>query len=81
MLATITSGTTSQRGVDVRQVIVAPDGPRLAALGALLASGVLRIEVAPPYPLSRAGVALAQVPAAAGRALVLLPREPGDDRP
>ena len=81
MLATITSSTTSQRGVDVRQVYVAPDGPRLAALGALLASGVMRIEVAPPYPLSRAGLALAQVPAAAGRALVLLPLEPGDDGP
>jgi NADPH:quinone reductase-like Zn-dependent oxidoreductase len=74
MLATITSSTTSQRGVEVRQVYVAPDGPRLAALGALLASGVVLIEVAPPYPLSLAGVALAQVPAAAGRALVLLPR-------
>jgi NADPH:quinone reductase-like Zn-dependent oxidoreductase len=74
-LATITSGTTSERGVEVKQVYVAPNGPRLAALGTLLASGVLRIEVAPPYPLSKAGVALAQVPAAAGRALVLLPLE------
>jgi len=75
MLATITSGTTSERGVDVREVIVAPNGPRLAALGALLGSGALRIEVAPPYPLSQAGTALAGVASAAGRALVLLPRE------
>ena len=75
VLATLTSGTTSERGVEVRQVIVAPDGPRLAALGALLASGVVGMEVAPPYRLSQAGVALAQVPAAAGRALVLLPLE------
>jgi NADPH:quinone reductase-like Zn-dependent oxidoreductase len=75
VLATITSGTASERGIEVRQVYVAPNGPRLAALGALLASGVLRIEVAPPYPLSQAGAALAQVPAAAGRALVVLPPE------
>jgi NADPH:quinone reductase-like Zn-dependent oxidoreductase len=75
VLATITSGTAAERGVEVKQVYVAPDGPRLAALGALLASGVVRIEVAPPYPLSQAGAALAQVPAAAGRALVLLPLE------
>ena len=75
VLATITSGTTAERGIEVRQVYVAPDGPRLAALGALLASGAVRIDVAPPYPLNQAGVALAQVPAAAGRALVLLPLE------
>jgi NADPH:quinone reductase-like Zn-dependent oxidoreductase len=75
ILATITSGTASQRGVEVKQVYVAPDGPRLATLGALLASGVVRFEVAPPFPLSLAGVALAQVPEAAGRALVLLPLE------
>src|SRR6185369_10753742 len=75
VLATITSGTTSGRGIEVRQVYVAPDGPRLAALGALLASGAVRIDVAPPYPLSQAGVAMAQVPTAAGRALVLLPLE------
>lgn len=75
VLATITSGTPSERGIDVRQVYVAPDGPRLAALGALLASGELRIEVAPPYPLDQAASALAHVPDAGGRALILHPLE------
>ena len=61
-IATITSDPpASERGIDVTEVYVAPDGPRLAALSDLLGTGVLTLDVGAEFPLERAAEALAYV--------------------
>ena len=72
-LATITSDApAAERHIDVTEVYVAPDGPRLSRLVQLLAAGVLTVEVAAGYPLEDAAGALAQVRrGTGGRAIVL----------
>jgi NADPH:quinone reductase-like Zn-dependent oxidoreductase len=76
-LATITSDPPqAQRGIEVSQVYVAPDGPRLARLGDLLAAGTLSITVDAPIPLQDAARALARLhQGTGGRAVVLQARE------
>lgn len=76
-LATITSDApASERHIDVSEVYVAPDGPRLSRLGQLLAAGVLTVEVAAGYRLEDAAGALAQVRrGTGGRVIVLDTRE------
>jgi hypothetical protein len=54
-LATITSDPPdAERGIEIRQVYVAPDGPRLARLGELLAAGTIGVAVGTPFPLEHA---------------------------
>jgi NADPH:quinone reductase-like Zn-dependent oxidoreductase len=78
-LATITSDPPdSERGIEVSQVYVAPDGPRLARLGELLAAGALSVTVDASFPLEHAARALARLRQGTdGRAVVL---QPGLDR-
>jgi NADPH:quinone reductase-like Zn-dependent oxidoreductase len=72
-LATITSDPPdAERGIEVSQVYVTPDGPRLAQLGDLLAAGTLSIGVDAPIPLEHAARALARLQQGTdGRAVVL----------
>jgi NADPH:quinone reductase-like Zn-dependent oxidoreductase len=79
-LATITSDPPdAERGIGVRQVYVAPDGPRLARLGELLAAGTITITVAAPFRLEYAARALARLQQGTnGQAVVL---QPGPARP
>jgi NADPH:quinone reductase-like Zn-dependent oxidoreductase len=74
-LATITSDPPrAERGVDVSQVYVAPDGPRLARLGELLAAGTIGVTVRPPFPLEHAADGLACLRQGTnGQAVVLQP--------
>jgi NADPH:quinone reductase-like Zn-dependent oxidoreductase len=74
-LATITSDPPdAERGIEVRQVYVAPDGPGLARLGELLAEGILGVTVDAPFPLEHAARALARLRQGThGRAVVLRP--------
>jgi len=74
-LATITSDPPrGERGVEVSQVYVAPDGPRLAQLGELLAAGTISVTVRAPFPLERAADALACLQRGTnGQAVVLRP--------
>jgi len=74
-LATITSDPPrGERGVEVSQVYVAPDGPRLAHLGELLAAGTISVTVRAPFPLERAADALACLQRGTnGQAVVLRP--------
>ena len=74
-LATITSDPPrGERGVEVSQVYVAPDGPRLAQLGELLAAGTISVTVGAPFPLERAADALACLQRGTnGQAVVLRP--------
>jgi NADPH:quinone reductase-like Zn-dependent oxidoreductase len=61
-LATITSDPPpAQRGVEVQEVYVAPDGARLQGLTAMLAAGTLPLPVGAAYPLGSAKDALAHV--------------------
>ncbi|HEY7176912.1 MAG TPA: NADP-dependent oxidoreductase [Micromonosporaceae bacterium] len=73
--ATITSDSPAAvRSIEVTQVYVAPDGPRLAELGELLASGAITLTVGAEYPLERAADALAHVLRGTnGQAVVLEP--------
>jgi NADPH:quinone reductase-like Zn-dependent oxidoreductase len=75
-LATITSDPPrAERGIRVSQVYVAPDGPRLAQLGELLAAGTIGLAVGASFPLEHAARALARVQQGSrGQAVVLLPR-------
>jgi len=75
-LATITSDPPSaERGVEVSQVYVAPDGPRLARLGELLAAGAIGVTVRAPFPLEHAADALTCLHQGTnGQAVVLQPR-------
>jgi NADPH:quinone reductase-like Zn-dependent oxidoreductase len=74
-LATITSDPPrADRGVEVSQVYVAPDGPRLARLGELLAAGTIGVTVHAPYSLEHAADALACLRQGTnGEAVVLQP--------
>jgi NADPH:quinone reductase-like Zn-dependent oxidoreductase len=74
-LATITSDPPdAERGIEVREVYVAPDGPRLARLGELLATGTISITVTDPFPLEHAARALAYLRQGTnGQAVVLQP--------
>jgi len=74
-LATITSDPpAAERGVGVSQVYVAPDGPRLARLGELLAAGTISVTACAPFPLERAADALTCLRQGTnGQAVVLQP--------
>ena len=74
-LATITSDPpAAERGIEVREVYVAPDGAALARLGELLAAGAIGVAVSDPFPLAEAARALAFArQGAGGRAVVLRP--------
>jgi NADPH:quinone reductase-like Zn-dependent oxidoreductase len=74
-LATITSDPPrAERGVEISQVYVAPDGPRLARLGELLAAGTIGVTVRAPFPLEHAADALACLRQGTnGQAVVLQP--------
>jgi NADPH:quinone reductase-like Zn-dependent oxidoreductase len=72
-LATITSGPpASARGIEVRQIYVAPDGARLQRLVAMLASGALKIEVSATYPIAAVAQALEHVQRGSGGGTVVL---------
>ena len=61
-LATITSDPPrAERDIEVSQVYVAPDGPRLARLGELLAGGAISVRACAPFPLEQAADALARL--------------------
>ncbi|HYB15665.1 MAG TPA: zinc-binding dehydrogenase [Streptosporangiaceae bacterium] len=74
-LATITSDPPdAERGIEVRQVYVAPDGLRLARLAELLGAGTIGVTVSAPFPLGHAARALAQLQRGTnGQAVVLHP--------
>jgi NADPH:quinone reductase-like Zn-dependent oxidoreductase len=74
-LATITSDPPrGERGVEVSQIYVAPDGPRLARLGELLATGAISVTVRAPFPLDHAADALTCLHQGTnGQAVVLQP--------
>jgi NADPH:quinone reductase-like Zn-dependent oxidoreductase len=74
-LATITSDPPdAERGIDVRQVYVAPDGLRLARLAELLGAGTIGVTVSAPFPLEHAAGALARLRQGTnGQAVVLQP--------
>jgi len=74
-LATITSDPPdAERGIEIRQVYVAPDGPRLARLGELLAAGTIGVAVDTPFPLEHAARALTYLQqGTSGQAVVLQP--------
>ena len=72
-LATITSDPpASVRGVEVRQIYVAPDGARLQQLAAMLASGAVNLTVSAVYPLEAAADALEHVRRGSGGGTVVL---------
>jgi NADPH:quinone reductase-like Zn-dependent oxidoreductase len=72
-LVTITSDPpAADRGIEVREVYVAPDGARLARLGELLAAGTIRVTVGTAYPLDEADRALALVRQGSGGQAVVL---------
>src|SRR6516164_4561108 len=74
-LATITSDPPrAERDIEVSQVYVAPDGPRLARLGELLAGGTISVTACAPFPLEQAADALARLRQGTnGQAVVLQP--------
>ena len=74
-LVTITSDPPrAERDIEVSQVYVAPDGPRLARLGELLAGGVISVTACAPFPLEQAADALACLRQGTnGQAVVLQP--------
>jgi NADPH:quinone reductase-like Zn-dependent oxidoreductase len=72
-LVTITSDPpAADRGIEVRQIFVAPDGTRLARLGELLAAGTIRVTVGAAYRLDEAERALARVRRGSGGQAVVL---------
>jgi len=74
-LVTITSDPPrAERDIEVSQVYVAPDGPRLARLGELLAGGAISVTACAPFPLEQAADALARLRQGTnGQAVVLQP--------
>jgi NADPH:quinone reductase-like Zn-dependent oxidoreductase len=78
-LATITGDPPApERGITVRGIVVAPDGPRLGVLAGLLAAGALAVRTDGPRPLDQAAAALDLARRGAhGAAVVLDPRLPG----
>ncbi|HKD95030.1 MAG TPA: NADP-dependent oxidoreductase [Gaiellaceae bacterium] len=74
-LATITGDPPQEeRGVDVSDVYVRPDGRQLSALAELLARATLSVPIASIRPLEQAKEALREVVAGADGAIVLLLR-------
>jgi NADPH:quinone reductase-like Zn-dependent oxidoreductase len=72
-LVTIASDPpAAERGIEVRQVYVAPDGARLARLGELLAAGTIRVTVGAAFRLDEAGRALARVRRGSGGQAIVL---------
>jgi NADPH:quinone reductase-like Zn-dependent oxidoreductase len=72
-LVTITSDPpAADRGIEVREVYVAPDGTRLARLGELLAAGTIRVTVGAAYRLGDAERALGRVRRGSGGQAVVL---------
>jgi len=72
-LVTITSDPpAADRGIEVREVYVAPDGARLARLGELLAAGTIGVTVGATYRLDEAEHALARVRQGSGGQAVVL---------
>src|SRR2546423_1456931 len=70
---TITGGPPpAQRGIRIRNLYVAPDGPRLAHLAELAAQDQLHIRLGPQLPLERAAQALAVAVNGGGGAVALL---------
>ncbi len=64
----------SKRGIEVRQVYVAPDGPWLVRPGELLAAGTIGVTVSAPFPLEHAARALVYLQQGPnGQAVVLQP--------
>ena len=79
-LATLTSDPPArERGIDIRQVYVAPDGPRLVRLAGLLATGTIAVVVGGRYSLPDAAAALERVLRGTGGEAVIL--EPGAAQP
>jgi NADPH2:quinone reductase len=73
-LATITGAPPPpQRGIDIANLIIRPDGEQLRLLAAALADGQLRIDIAASYPLTRAAEALAHATKGARGSVVLEP--------
>jgi NADPH:quinone reductase-like Zn-dependent oxidoreductase len=71
-LATITGDPPrKERGVDVFDVYVRPDGRQLSDLAELLGDGTLRVPIASVRPLEQAAQALSEVVAGADGAIVL----------
>jgi NADPH:quinone reductase-like Zn-dependent oxidoreductase len=71
-LATITGDPPrEERGVDVADVYVRPDGRQLSALAEMLATGTLSVQIASVRPLEQAAQALREVVAGADGAIVL----------
>jgi NADPH:quinone reductase-like Zn-dependent oxidoreductase len=71
-LVTITGDTPpEERGVDVSDVYVRPDGGQLSALAELLARGTLQVPIASVHPLEQAPQALREAVAGADGAVVL----------
>jgi NADPH:quinone reductase-like Zn-dependent oxidoreductase len=60
-LATITSDPPpAERGIVLADIVVEPDGARLARLAGLLGQGVLTVATLPAFPLEEAAAALGQ---------------------
>jgi NADPH:quinone reductase-like Zn-dependent oxidoreductase len=74
-LATITQDPPDeQRGIEISDVIVQPDGRALGELAELLAAGKLEVSTAAAFPLEDAAAALAAaIGGGAGEAFVLRP--------
>jgi NADPH:quinone reductase-like Zn-dependent oxidoreductase len=73
-LATITGAPPPpERGIDIANVIIRPDGEQLRLLAASLADGQLRIDIGASYPLTRAAEALAHATKGARGSVVLEP--------
>jgi NADPH:quinone reductase-like Zn-dependent oxidoreductase len=61
-LATITSELPpAGRGIELADIVVAPDGARLGSLAGLLAQGAITVTTLPGFPLEAAAAALASV--------------------
>jgi NADPH:quinone reductase-like Zn-dependent oxidoreductase len=74
-LATITQDPPDeQRGIEISDVIVEPDGRALGELAELAATGKLEVSIAATFPLAEAAEALAAaIRGGAGGAVVLCP--------
>ena len=74
-LATITQDPPDeQRGIEISDVIVEPDGPALGGLAELLAAGKLEVSIAATFPFEEAAAAFAAgTGGSAGGAVVLRP--------
>jgi NADPH:quinone reductase-like Zn-dependent oxidoreductase len=72
-LATITGEPpAAERGIDIADVIIRPDGDQLRGLAVALAEGKAHVEIGASLPLTRAPEALAQATKGGGGAAVVL---------